>query len=47
MPAELMTQEDQNKDGFVSWDEFSGPKGDKLAVVVNEEGKVDGSGQGE
>ena len=29
MPAELMTQEDQNKDGFVSWDEFSGPKGDK------------------
>merc|ERR1719502_1997991 len=28
-PAELMTQEDQNKDGFVSWDEFSGPKGDK------------------
>jgi len=29
MPAELMSQEDKDKDGAVSWEEFSGPKGDK------------------
>jgi hypothetical protein len=27
MPAELMDSEDKNKDGFISWTEFSGPKG--------------------
>jgi FK506-binding protein 14 len=28
MPKELMKQEDKDGDGFVSWEEFSGPKGD-------------------
>jgi hypothetical protein len=27
LPAGLMDQEDKDKDGFVGWDEFSGPKG--------------------
>ena len=27
LPAELLTQEDKNGDGIVSWEEFSGPKG--------------------
>jgi FK506-binding protein 14 len=27
MPEGLMEDEDKDKDGFVSWDEFSGPKG--------------------
>merc|ERR1712032_1492686 len=28
LPDDLMTHEDKNEDGKVSWDEFSGPKGD-------------------
>ena len=28
VPAELWTQEDKNGDGVISWEEFSGPKGD-------------------
>jgi len=28
MPEGLMTDEDKDKDGFVSWEEFGGPKGD-------------------
>jgi len=28
MPDELWDNEDKDKDGFISWDEFSGPKGD-------------------
>ena len=28
MPDGLMDREDADKDGFVSWEEFSGPKGD-------------------
>jgi len=27
VPAELWEHEDQDKDGKVSWEEFSGPKG--------------------
>jgi len=27
MPKELMDSEDKDKDGFVTWEEFSGPKG--------------------
>ena len=27
-PAELWEQEDKNKDGKISWEEFGGPKGD-------------------
>lgn len=27
-PEELFEKEDTDKDGFISWDEFSGPKGD-------------------
>ena len=29
MPKDLMDQEDKDKSGTVSWEEFSGPKGDK------------------
>jgi FK506-binding protein 14 len=29
---ELMKQEDKDKDGFISWEEFSGPKGDKAEL---------------
>merc|ERR1712100_831580 len=32
MPKELMDSEDKDKDGFVSWEEFSGPKGDKVEM---------------
>jgi hypothetical protein len=28
VPAELWEREDTNKDGVISWEEFSGPKGD-------------------
>ncbi|KAL7527815.1 hypothetical protein ACHAXR_002146 [Thalassiosira sp. AJA248-18] len=28
VPPELWEREDADKDGFISWDEFSGPKGD-------------------
>jgi len=28
LPEGLMDEEDKDKDGFVSWDEFGGPKGD-------------------
>merc|ERR1711956_68869 len=28
-PEELWDSEDQDKDGFISWDEFTGPKGTK------------------
>jgi len=31
MPDELMDKEDANSDGSISWDEFSGPKGDAPA----------------
>ncbi len=34
MPEELMEHEDKDKDGSVSWDEFSGPKGDKAPEVT-------------
>merc|ERR1712060_231458 len=27
LPPELMEHEDKDKDGFVAWEEFSGPKG--------------------
>lgn len=27
LPEGLMENEDNDKDGFISWDEFSGPKG--------------------
>lgn len=27
MPDELWEHEDKNKDGFITWDEFGGPKG--------------------
>lgn len=32
VPDELWEQEDKDKDGFISWAEFSGPKGDGSAV---------------
>jgi FK506-binding protein 14 len=28
MPEDLLASEDKDGDGFVSWEEFSGPKGD-------------------
>jgi len=28
LPADLWTTEDKDKNGFISWEEFSGPKGD-------------------
>ena len=27
MPDDLFANEDKNKDGYISWDEFGGPKG--------------------
>mmetsp|Transcript_40990 Transcript_40990/g.74922 ORF Transcript_40990/g.74922 Transcript_40990/m.74922 type:complete len:207 (+) Transcript_40990:411-1031(+) len=33
MPDSLFDEEDKDKDGFVSWDEFSGPKGDEKAEL--------------
>ena len=27
MPEGLFANEDKNKDGYISWDEFGGPKG--------------------
>ena len=29
LPDYVMQEEDENGDGFVSWDEFTGPKGTK------------------
>ena len=34
MPADLMKQEDKNNDGFIDWEEFGGPKGDKAPEVT-------------
>ena len=34
MPKDLMDQEDKDKSGTVSWEEFSGPKGDKAPEVT-------------
>ena len=34
MPADLMKQEDKNGDGFIDWEEFGGPKGDKAPEVT-------------
>jgi hypothetical protein len=31
LPAHIWDKEDSDMDGFVSWDEFTGPKGDKPA----------------
>lgn len=33
VPAELWEREDTNKDGVISWEEFSGPKGDSPPSV--------------
>lgn len=30
VPAELWETEDKDSDGFISWDEFSGPKGQPM-----------------
>jgi hypothetical protein len=38
MSASVLTRDDVNKDGFISWDEFRGPKGNKApATEVQEE----------
>jgi len=42
MPEGLWDSEDQDKDGFISWDEFSGPKGEAVADI--DEDNVEGQG---
>lgn len=37
VPDEVWDAEDANKDGFISWDEFSGPKGDAPPASSNDE----------
>lgn len=39
MPEELWDSEDQDKDGFISWDEFSGPKGEEPEAGDDEDGE--------
>ena len=37
MPEGLMEREDKDGDGFISWEEFSGPKGSKPPGSISDE----------